>query len=204
MQSKEWSTKKKIVAGIIAVLLIFALIIGIIYIAVYSNRGKVIVVPLDDITYYDDEDDEANIEGTISTGVTQDVTLDQGNVTEILVEQGAYVKKGDALVRFDSTAANMQLEQARINLEGLKVDLTTANNKLTMLDQAEKYVETVKVPVTDITDTTTTDTTATTDTTGTAADTTATTDTTGTTASDTTSTTDDATDSEEEVEYQEV
>ena len=210
MTNKEWTLKKKILVGVLVTAIIFALVIGVVYIAVYSNMGRVTVIPIDDIVYYDEEDDETSIEGTISTGVTQDVTIDQGNVTESLVNVGDYVKKGDALARFDSTSADLQLQQAKINLNSLLVELSNANSKLTMLNEAESYVETIKVPVTDSTDSTSTDSSSTeestesTSTESTTSETTTESTTTESTTESTESSDDSEEDSSEEVEYKEV
>ncbi|MCR4674779.1 MAG: biotin/lipoyl-binding protein [Lachnospiraceae bacterium] len=147
MTNKEWSLKKKIIVGILVGILIFALVIGVVYIAVYSNMGKVRVIPVSDAIGYDSDSDQYTMEGSISTGVTQDVTTEDGKVSEILVKVGDYVEKGTALVRLDATEAQLQLEQAKIDLQSKQVDLNNAYAKQEMLNNAQSYVETIKVPV---------------------------------------------------------
>ena len=148
MTNKEWSLKKKIIVGVLVAVVIFALVIGVVYVAVYSNMGKATVIPVSDIVYMDYDSDDFSMQGTISTGITQDVTSEQGKVTQILVNEGDYVKKGTALVRFDTTAAQLELEQAKLDLQSKQVDLNNAKAKLDMLNGAQSYVETIKVPVT--------------------------------------------------------
>ncbi len=147
MTSKEWSLRKKIIVGILVAAIIFAIVIGVVYVAVYSNMGKVKVISVYDTITYDYDSDSMSIEGTISTGVTQDVTSEDGKVSEILVKQGDYVEKGTALVRLDSTQASLELEQAKIDLQGKQVDLNDAKAKLDMLNNAQSYVETIQVPI---------------------------------------------------------
>ena len=147
MTNKEWSLRKKIIVGILTAAVIFAVVIGAIYVAVYSNMGKVKVLPVSDVINEDYDSDDFGISGTISTGVTQDITTDQGKVSEILVNEGDYVQKGTPVVRFDSKSAQLELEQAKIDLQAKQVDLNEARAKLDMLNNAQSYVETIKVPV---------------------------------------------------------
>lgn len=147
MTNKEWSLKKKIIVGVLTAVIIFALIIGIVYVAVYSNMGKVKVIPVSDVIYEDYNMDDYGISGTISTGITQDVTTEQGKVSEILVKQGDYVTKGTPVVRFDSTSAQLELEQSKIDLQTKQVDLNNARAKLDLLNNAQPYVRTIQVPV---------------------------------------------------------
>ena len=148
MTNKEWSLRKKIIVGILVAIIIFAIVIGVIYVAVYSNMGKVKVLPVSDIVYEDYDSEDYSLSGTISTGITQDITNEQGKVSEILVKEGDYVKKGTPVVRFDSASAQLELEQAKIDLQAKQVDLNDARAKLDMLNNAQSYVETIKVPIT--------------------------------------------------------
>ena len=141
MQGKEWSLKKKIIVGIFSTILVFALVIGVVYIAVYSNRGTVLVVPVSDVVYGDNNSDDYGIQGTISTGKVQNIRKDEGKVSKIYVAQGDHVKKGDVLVQFQTTMEDLELKQAEINLESRKLDLSRAQKKLDMLNGATPYVE---------------------------------------------------------------
>ncbi len=139
MQGKEWSLKKKIIVGIFSTILVFALVIGVVYIAVYSNRGTVLVVPVSDVVYGDYNSDDYGIQGTISTGNVQNIRKDEGKVSKIYVSEGDSVKKGAVLVQFETTMEDLELKQAQINLESRKLDLFRAQKKLEMLNAAKPY-----------------------------------------------------------------
>lgn len=139
MQGKEWSLKKKIIVGIFSTILVFALVIGVVYIAVYSNRGTVLVVPVSDVVYGDNNSDDYGIQGTISTGKVQNIRKDEGKVSKIYVSEGDSVKKGAVLVQFETTMEDLELKQAQINLESRKLDLSRAQKKLEMLNAAKPY-----------------------------------------------------------------
>lgn len=141
MHKKEWSLKKKIAVGILATVIIFGLIIGAVYIAVWSNRGTVLVIPVTDVLYGDFDNDDFGVQGTISTGEIQNIRKDEGTVSKIFVSEGDHVNKGDVLVQFETTTEDLSLKQAEIDLESRKLDLTRAQQRLDMLNAATPYVE---------------------------------------------------------------
>ncbi len=149
MHNKEWSLKKKIFVGIIVTVVIFAVIIGVIYFAVWSNRGSVMVVPVSDVLTYDYSDNDYGIEGYVSAGNTQNVMKDAGKVSKIYVSVGDYVKKGDPLVQFETKTEDLALKQAEIDLESQKLNLSRAQTKLDMLNGATAYVPPVEEDDTD-------------------------------------------------------
>ena len=154
MHNKEWSLKKKIFVGIIVTVVIFAVIIGVIYFAVWSNRGSVMVVPVSDVLTYDYSDNDYGIEGYVSAGNTQNVMKDAGKVSKIYVSVGDYVKKGDPLVQFETKTEDLALKQAEIDLESQKLNLSRAQTKLEMLNAATAYVPPADEADEDTTDTT--------------------------------------------------
>lgn len=141
MHKKEWSLKKKIIVGILVAAVIFGLIIGAVYLAVWSNRGTVLVIPVTDVLYGDFDNDDFGVQGTISTGEIQNIRKDEGTVSKIFVSEGDHVNKGDVLVQFETTTEDLSLKQAEIDLESRKLDLTRAQQRLDMLNSATPYVE---------------------------------------------------------------
>jgi len=69
--------------------------------------------------------------GPITTDRIQTVFLsDTQTVTEILVQQGDEVKKGDLLMTFDTTLSDLALERERLEVEKLKLQLENAQKEL--------------------------------------------------------------------------
>lgn len=149
MHNKEWSLKKKILVGILVTVIIFALIIGVIYLAVWSNRGSVMVIPVSDVLTYDYSNNDYGIEGYVSTGNTQNIMKDAGKVSKVYVSVGDHVKKGDTLVQFETKTEDLALKQAEIDLESQKLNLSRAQTKLDMLNGATAYVPPVEEDDTD-------------------------------------------------------
>ena len=141
MHKKEWSLGKKIIVGIIVFAVIFALIIGVIYVAILSNRGSVMVIPVSEAVAYDYDESDMGIDGYVSMGDTQNIMKDAGKVSKVYVSVGDYVEKGATLIQFDTKTEDLALKQAEINLESRKLDLSRAQSKLDMLNAATPYVE---------------------------------------------------------------
>ncbi len=65
--------------------------------------------------------------GPVSTDKIQTVYLsDTQTVSEILVEEGQTVKKGDLLMSFDTTLSQLELERKKLEIQKLEVDLEEA------------------------------------------------------------------------------
>lgn len=69
--------------------------------------------------------------GPVTTDKIQTVFLsDTQSVTEILVKPGDPVKKGDVLMRFDTTLDDLALERKRLDVEKLKLQKQAAQERL--------------------------------------------------------------------------
>ena len=69
--------------------------------------------------------------GPITTDRIQTVFLsDTQTVTEILVQPGDTVQKGDLLMTFDTTLSDLALERQRLSVEKLKLQLENAQKEL--------------------------------------------------------------------------
>ncbi|MCR4797791.1 MAG: biotin/lipoyl-binding protein [Lachnospiraceae bacterium] len=146
MNHKTLSMTKKIIIALVAGVVILALLVGIVYIAVYTGRGRVLVIEASEADYGFDEEIATTIEGTISTGRTQEVTTEMGQeVDQILVKEGDKVTAGQELLRFKDTEAALELEQARITLQGYEVSLENAKKDLEELNNAQEIRRIVTV-----------------------------------------------------------
>ncbi len=73
--------------------------------------------------------------GPVTSDNIQTVFLsDTQEVTEILVKQGDTVKKGDLLMRFDTTLSEIALERKRLEVEKQKLKLEEAKKKLNRIN----------------------------------------------------------------------
>ena len=152
MNTQKTKLLKKIIIGILVFVLAAALLVGVIYFAVLTGRGSVLVIEVAEADYGYDADMQSTLEGTISTGMSQEITSDMGaKVEEILVTQGQQVTEGQELLRFDRTEASLELQQANINLQGYQVTLDNAQKKLEELNRATEVVQTITVS-SDVTD----------------------------------------------------
>lgn len=126
-----------IIAGIaIAALVVFKLI---------SNKKEVVAK----VYHYDKENpievetivvktsslkDENSYAGTFESNREVKVTSDiQGKVTEVLVDLGSKVKKGQKLIQLDNSLLKLKLQAAEINIEGLENDV----KRYTILSEAD-------------------------------------------------------------------
>lgn len=73
--------------------------------------------------------------GPVTSDNIQTVFLsDTQEITEILVKQGDTVKKGDLLMRFDTTLSEIALERKRLGVEKQKLKLEEAKKKLNRIN----------------------------------------------------------------------
>ena len=69
--------------------------------------------------------------GPVSTDKIQTIYLtDTQTVSDILVEEGQEVKKGDLLLSFDTTLSQLELERKDLEIQKLELDLEEANKEL--------------------------------------------------------------------------
>ena len=75
--------------------------------------------------------DSSQAYGMVTTDKLQDVFIsDTQQVSEIFVEPGQTVKVGDPLLAYDTTLSDIDLEQAEINLQKLRITLEDAKLEL--------------------------------------------------------------------------
>ncbi len=73
--------------------------------------------------------------GQISTDKVQNVYISSTQtVTEIMVEEGQQVKKGDVLFTYDTTLSDIALQRKALSVEQDKLDLQTAKRELAVIN----------------------------------------------------------------------
>ncbi len=119
--------------------LIIGLVIAVVVIAagaaawffLGTNNEPVNVYPFQYLGMTEYWGDAQESYGPVTTSNIQTVFLTQTQtVTEIAVEPGQPVKKGDLLLKFDTTLDDIALERERLKVEKLKLDLQDAKERL--------------------------------------------------------------------------
>ena len=122
---KKLSSKaKKGIIALSAVVLTAAIVVGIVFGVSRSGGDPVPVYAFDNVGMTEFWGDTQESYGPVSTDRIQTVFLSETQeVTGILVSQGDSVKKGDLLMRFDTTLDDLKLERKRLEVEKLKLQL---------------------------------------------------------------------------------
>ena len=130
---------------LVILLVVFALLagggFGIWYFL--QNRGTepVGVYPFNYIGMTEYWGDSQESYGPVQTDRIQTVFLSETQtVTEILVQQGDRVKKGDVLMTFDTTLSDLSLERERLAVEKLKLQLENAQDELADIKKMKPMV----------------------------------------------------------------
>ena len=126
-----WKSRKKWIIGITAGVAAAAIGCGVWYYAGHNSKEPVYVYPFQYIGMTEYWGDSQESYGPVTTDKIQTVFLsDTQTVTEILVQQGDMVKKGDLLMTFDTTLSDLQLERKRLEVEKLKLQQEDAREDL--------------------------------------------------------------------------
>ena len=122
--------KKKGLVILICAAAVLAAGIGVFF-AVKNSAEPVNVYPFHYLGMTEYWGDSRESYGPVTTDKIQTVFLsDTQTVTEILVQPGAEVKKGDILMTFDTTLDDLALERKRLDVEKLKLQQQSAREQL--------------------------------------------------------------------------
>ena len=133
-------TKKIIIFAVIAAVLLSAGG-GAWYWFGHRNAEPVYVFSFENVGMTEYWGDSQESYGPVTTDKIQTVYLsDTQTVTEILVKQGDTVKKGDVLMRFDTTLSDLGLERKRLDVEKLKLQLEDAKKQLRQINNMKPMV----------------------------------------------------------------
>ena len=122
---------KVILIVVIVAVLLIAAGLGTWYFLSHRNTEPVNVFPFNYVGMTEYWGDSQESYGPISTDRIQTVFLsDTQTVTEVLVQAGDAVQKGDLLMTFDTTLSDLALERQRLAVEKLKLQLENAQKEL--------------------------------------------------------------------------
>lgn len=138
MQNKR-SKKGWIIALVILVLI--GIGCGVWYYLGHNSSEPVYVYPFEYLGMTEYWGDSQESYGPVTTDKIQTVYLtDTQTVTEILVQAGDTVKKGDLLMSFDTTLSDLELERKRLDVEKLKLQLEDAQDQLKKINRMKPMV----------------------------------------------------------------
>lgn len=118
---------KKIVvragAGVLAVAVVTGTVLGVR--AVRSGSNAVGVYELSNLSYDGDSmGNSSEMSGTVSADQVQTVYVsDTQTVTEVFVQEGQTVKKGDVLLSYDTTLTDIELTRKELEIQKQKLEL---------------------------------------------------------------------------------
>ena len=139
---KEFLKKRKkglIIAAVILVLVAAGL--GVWYYLGHNSSEPVYVFPFQMLGMTEYWGDSQESYGPVTTDKIQTVYLsDTQTVTEVLVQVGDTVKKGDVLMTFDTTLSDLALERKRLDVEKLKLQLQDAQKELRQINSMKPMV----------------------------------------------------------------
>ncbi|MBO5122435.1 MAG: HlyD family efflux transporter periplasmic adaptor subunit [Oscillospiraceae bacterium] len=146
--------KKKKIITITAIVLAVAAIVGAaLFFANRQPSKEVMVVPVMNI-YTSYWGDSKTLDGYVTAGSLQEIYMTEGGFDKIAVKEGQRVRKGDVLVEYDNTQAELMLrsDAAKINLlksqiTAFEQQITEDYKKISTLEKALKNAESDK-PIT--------------------------------------------------------
>lgn len=140
------TAKKKIVTAVIIVIAAAALCIGGIFTwkkffsSDSSDKQKVYVQKVSSVNTVSEFNIASNsFSGVIESQDAVNVKADSSKtIKEILVKNGDSVKKGDKLFTYDVEAIQLQLDQAKLEVERLNNEIATNKNQISELENEKK------------------------------------------------------------------
>ena len=136
---------KKWVIVLSASVLVVALVVGIVFGVSRSGGDPVPVYEFNYVGMTEYWGDNQESYGPVSTDRIQTVFLsDTQTVTEVAVSEGDMVKKGDLLLRFDTTLNDLKVERKRLEVEKARLELEDSKTRLNEI----KNMRPMQVPTT--------------------------------------------------------
>lgn len=144
---KRKSKGTKVLILLLVVVLVAGAGFGTWYFLTHRSTEPVNVFPFHYIGMTEYWGDSQESYGPVTTDRIQTVFLsDTQTVTELLVQPGDAVKKGDLLMTFDTTLTDISLERKRLEVEKLKLQLSRAQEELKEIKKMKPMSNTTPAP----------------------------------------------------------
>ena len=142
MKVKEFLKKRKKAIVITLILVVLAAAgLGVWYYMAHNSSEPVYVYPFEMLGMTEYWGDSQESYGPVTTDKIQTIYLsDTQTVTEVLVQVGDTVQKGDLLMTFDTTLSDLALERKRLDVEKLKLQLQNAQKELRQINNMKPMV----------------------------------------------------------------
>lgn len=130
---------KAAIIAVVCVVLAVAILIGVLW---YIGRDTtpVSVLPVSEVSTTGNMGGMNYYYGPVRSDNIQSIFVsDTQIITEILVKEGQTVKKGDALIRYDTTLSDIQLERAEISVKQAQLALENARKDLDRINGMKPY-----------------------------------------------------------------
>lgn len=129
---------KRVIVTAVCVVGVCGAVWGGLTIARNAQRGDVNVYAVNDFAMTDYWGDTSNTSGMVTTDKLQKIYISQSQtVKKVWVKEGDTVKKGTALVSYDSTLTQATVERAKIDYDRQAENLEVMKNKLELLKKAK-------------------------------------------------------------------
>lgn len=124
-------TAKRFLCAVLILAVACAAVWGGLVLIRNAQKKPVNVYPVSSFAETDSYATSSQTSGTVTMDNMQKILLTETQtVKKIYVKEGQSVKKGDKLLSYDTTLTDIDLEKARIELNKLKLQKTTAENDL--------------------------------------------------------------------------
>ncbi len=139
---------KKVLMAVIAGVLALAIAGGAAWCFLAPQRNQSVgVIPFEMVGMLEYWGDNQESYGPVTTDRIQTVFLSATQtVTEVFVQDGDTVKKGDLLLTFDTTLSDIALERERLKVEKLKLELQDAYAQLADIKNMKPYTPPAQEP----------------------------------------------------------
>lgn len=132
---------KKLIKYFLISIVIILLIVCLVIYLLNNNKKEVHVYSVESVATENYWKNDLSSQGTIKEDKIQSVYLNSTQqIEKILVKEGQKVKKGDALIKYNTTLTNLEIESKQININKLEITLNKLQKELTEIQSYQPGV----------------------------------------------------------------